>query len=69
MKRAIYYVIKEKCIGCGLCILISKDLFDFDEDGKAKEKKNYVDKEKEIKILEDAKKYCPTDAIIVEEVE
>ena len=29
-------VIKEKCLGCGMCVGINSDVFDFDDDGLAK---------------------------------
>lgn len=59
-------VSKEKCIGCGMCVGINPEVFDFDDDGFAKadnEKINDQNKE----TVEDAVKSCPVGAIEKEE--
>ena len=53
---------KEKCIGCGQCISICEEVFDFDDDNLAKVKVNVIPENKE----DDAKialESCPTGAI------
>ncbi|HIP66847.1 MAG TPA: ferredoxin [Candidatus Nanopusillus sp.] len=67
--RIFFYVDKEKCIACGACVLISKDLFIFDKDGKAKETRKVVEDKDSIMLVKKAEEACPTNAIIVEELE
>lgn len=53
---------KEKCIGCGQCISICEDVFDFDDDNLAKVIQSPVNddnKEDAMAALES----CPTAAI------
>lgn len=55
-------VIKEKCVGCGMCVGINGDVFEFDDDGRAKaNNENINDENKE--IVEDAVNSCPVGAI------
>lgn len=59
-------VSKEKCIGCGMCVRINPEVFNFDDDGLAKadnEKINDQNKE----TVEDAVNSCPVGAIEKEE--
>lgn len=53
---------REKCIGCGACVALSNELFDFDEDGLAIAKKIELTEELE-KIAIEAIENCPTEAI------
>ena len=57
---------KKKCIGCGLCIALVPEVFDFDEDGKAYVKIKDVKKDLKEKVKE-AYESCPTGAIEIEE--
>jgi len=50
---------KEKCIGCGLCASIAPEVFDIDDNGKAKIKNQKGDKKK----IKDAIDSCPVEAI------
>lgn len=59
-------VIKEKCIGCGMCIGQNPDYFTFDDDGQSTVIKEEVTPEDKARILESID-MCPTDAIIIEE--
>lgn len=53
---------KEKCLGCGMCVGINSDVFNFDDDGLAKaENEKITDENKE--EVEDAVNSCPVDAI------
>lgn len=55
-------VVKEKCIGCGMCVRINPEVFDFDDDGLAKaNNENINDGNKE--TVEDAVNSCPVGAI------
>lgn len=56
---------KEKCIGCGACVAIDPEHFQFDEDGKSSCLSN---EDLESNVLLNAIESCPTSAIsIVEE--
>ncbi len=59
------WVDKEKCIGCSLCSALVPDVFELEEDGKAKAKVEKVPENLE-KLVEQAKDMCPVFAIIVE---
>ena len=56
---------KEKCIGCGQCVGICDEVFDFDDDNLAKVIANPVPEDKE-EDASTAKESCPTGAIIEE---
>jgi len=49
---------KEKCIGCGLCTKICREVFELQGDGKAG-----VKKDKDIPCVKDAIASCPVSAI------
>lgn len=57
---------KNTCIGCGLCVSLANEVFELGEDGKSQVKEN-ADFEKNKEEIENAKKSCPVQAIIVEE--
>lgn len=65
-----YYIdiIKEKCIGCGACILIAKGIFIYDNNYKAKIIKKDINDEEAEKV-EISAKVCPTNAIIFEKIQ
>ena len=69
MSKVFYYINKEKCIACGACIIIAKDLFEFDKDGKAINTKKILEDEDEINLVIEASKACPVNAIIFEKIE
>lgn len=54
---------KEKCIGCGMCVGINSEVFDFDvNDGLAKaDNEKITDENKD--LVEDAVNSCPVGAI------
>ncbi|VVB84108.1 Ferredoxin [uncultured archaeon] len=49
---------KEKCIGCGLCATICKEVFAMGKDGKA-----FVKAQKKIPCVTEAIESCPVTAI------
>ena len=49
---------KEKCIGCGLCTSICKEVFAMGKDGKA-----MVKAQKKIPCVKEAMDNCPVSAI------
>lgn len=53
---------KEKCLGCGMCVGISSDVFEFDDDGLAKVNKENITKENKEEVKE-AINSCPVGAI------
>ena len=57
----MFTVIKDKCIGCGACVSIAPEVFDFDTDGLAIAKEN-VGKEFKDKGMQALENY-PTEAI------
>lgn len=59
-------IIKEKCLGCGMCVGINSDVFEFDDDGLAKSNNENINDEN-IEAVEDAINSCPVNAIEKEE--
>ena len=57
---------KEACIGCGACAAICDAIFEIDDEGLSKVKKEEV-KEDEKQAVIDAAESCPTGAIEVTE--
>lgn len=55
---------QEKCIGCGACVSISPENFDFNEEGLS-----FVKNEEITEKTMKAKEACPTYAINIEEVQ
>ena len=53
---------KEKCIGCGSCVSIAPETFDFNDDGKAE----IINNEGENALIKEAIEYCPTAAIEID---
>ncbi len=53
---------KEKCIGCGQCVSLCEEVFDFDDDNLAKVKENPVPEDIE-EEANTALESCPTGAI------
>lgn len=53
---------KEKCIGCGLCVNLCPEVFEFDEDNKSKVKGG-ADFEKNKECIKEAVQSCPVAAI------
>ena len=58
---------KDKCIGCGQCVSLCEDVFDFDDDNLAKVIETPVAEEHE-EESNTALESCPTDPIVKEEV-
>lgn len=55
---------KDLCIGCGACVGICPDVFDFDDDGLAYVKnEEKAIKDKYLEKTKEAIENCPTDAI------
>lgn len=52
----------ETCIGCGACINLAPEVYDWDENGKAKAKDGEVPRDEE-NIAREALESCPTEAI------
>ena len=57
---------KEQCIGCGACVAIDPDHFDFDDEGRSTTKTN---ENMDSTNLTNAIESCPTSAIEIIEVE
>lgn len=53
---------KDKCIGCGQCVSLCENVFDFDDDNLAKVIENPVSEEN-IEEANTALESCPTGAI------
>ena len=53
---------KDKCLGCGMCVGINPDVFDFDDDGLARVDNSKIseDNKDEVKNAIDS---CPVNAI------
>ena len=58
--------VNDDCIGCGACVALSPDYFEFNDDGLAEAKERVVAQEFKEELTTSAS-HCPTDAIIVEE--
>ena len=53
---------KDLCIGCGSCVAIAPDTFEFGDDGLAEAKEEEITED-----VRDAAEACPTDAISLDE--
>lgn len=56
---------KDLCIGCGACVGLVPDVFDFGEEGLAEATVNEIAEEL-IEDVQEAAEGCPTDAIKIE---
>ena len=59
-------VVKDECVGCGICIGENPDYFEFGDDGLSKVIKPEVAPEDKERILGTIEK-CPVEAILIEE--
>ena len=50
---------KEKCIGCGACVSVCEEVFEMDEEMKARTKS-----EKDLPCIKEAIGVCPVNAIV-----
>ena len=59
-------VVKDNCLGCGMCVGANKEYFEFNDEGLSKAKKEIVDEKdkEELLAIIDA---CPAGAIVIEE--
>jgi ferredoxin len=57
---------KDKCLGCGMCVGICPDVFDFDDDGLATANSDNINDENK-ESTEEAVNSCPVGAIEKEE--
>lgn len=57
---------KDACIGCGACVAICDAVFEIDDEGLSKVKKEEVTEEEKQAVV-DAVESCPTGAIEVTE--
>ena len=44
---------KDKCLGCGMCVGINSDVFDFGDDGLAEAKNDKITEENEEEVTEE----------------
>ncbi len=64
MKKIV--VAKDLCIGCGACVAIDSEHFDFDDEGKS----HVISNENiESQMVVDAIESCPTSAISITEMD
>lgn len=66
MKKVV--VNKEKCLGCGMCVGINSDVFEFDDDGLAKAKNDNINEDNKEEV-NNAIDSCPVGAIEVKDEE
>jgi ferredoxin len=59
---------RDLCIGCGACVSICNEVFDFDDEGFAKVIAETVSDENKEEVRE-AAEGCPTEAISIENEE
>lgn len=52
---------KDECTGCGLCVSICPDVFEMDEDDKAK----VLEPESDAECTHEAAENCPVEAIVI----
>ena len=57
---------RDACIGCGACAALCEDIFEIDNEGLSKVKKEKESNE-EVELTRDAVDSCPTGAITLEE--
>ena len=53
---------EEECIGCGACVSLCPEVFDFNDEGYATAKEEEIIEELSQKVI-DALESCPVDAI------
>lgn len=53
---------KDKCLGCGMCVGINSDIFEFDDDGLAKTNNEKITEDNKDEVKE-AINSCPVGAI------
>ena len=53
---------KDKCLGCGMCVGINSDIFEFDDDGLAKTNNAKITEDNKDEVKE-AINSCPVGAI------
>lgn len=58
--------VNENCIGCGACVSMAPNYFEFNEEGLSVAIKKEISKEDEEEVM-DASSSCPVDAIEVTE--
>ncbi len=58
------YVDKDTCIGCGICPSVCPEVFEMDDDGKAKAIEDAVPAEVE-ESAKEAEDQCPVNAISI----
>jgi len=58
--------VTEKCIGCGACVAIAPEIFEFNEKGFSRAKVSETDDKKLIEKAKEAAEACPAGAIEVE---
>lgn len=57
---------RDACIGCGACAALCEDIFEIDNEGLSKVKKEEI-KDEEVESTRDAIESCPTGAITLED--
>lgn len=62
MKKVV--INKDKCLGCGMCVGIESDVFDFDDDGLAKANNDNINDDNKENV-NNAIDSCPVAAIEV----
>ncbi|EOD42519.1 Ferredoxin [Candidatus Nanobsidianus stetteri] len=62
------WINKDTCIGCGTCIAVAPEIYEFDSDGKSKAKIEIIEDPNLIEKAKDAEVACPTHSVKVEEL-
>jgi len=58
--------VTEKCIGCGACVAIAPEIFEFDEKGFSRAKISETSDKRLVEKAKEAAEACPVGAIEVE---
>ncbi|MFH7903847.1 MAG: ferredoxin [Candidatus Aenigmatarchaeota archaeon] len=59
--------VNEKCIGCGACVAIAPEIFEFNKDGFSVAKISETNDKKLVEKAKEAAEACPTGAIEIKE--
>lgn len=55
---------QDACIGCGACVSMANEYFDFNDEGYSEAIKEVIE-DSDLELVEDAASCCPVDAISI----